>query len=97
MKTDLDYFRYQDLIGTVVFRSTFNNGETININQAWSLAFSGGQEDKMLDFPWFLDFSEGRGNISLKFQIEWGQFWTISVLFLALIGISLSAITSSWS
>jgi hypothetical protein len=36
------------LIGPVVFRPYFNNFETINLNQAWSLFFTAGQEDKVL-------------------------------------------------
>ncbi|MBW4673859.1 MAG: hypothetical protein KME52_07490 [Desmonostoc geniculatum HA4340-LM1] len=47
MKTDFDYSR-KDLIGPVVFRPTFNNFETINVNQAWSLFFSAGQDDNRL-------------------------------------------------
>ncbi|MBW4668081.1 MAG: hypothetical protein KME60_11820 [Cyanomargarita calcarea GSE-NOS-MK-12-04C] len=47
MKTDFD-FPKKDLIGTVVFRPDFNNFETINVNQAWSLFFSAGQDDKGL-------------------------------------------------
>lgn len=47
MKTDFD-FPKRDLIGPVVFRSDFNNFETININQAWSLFFTAGQDDQAL-------------------------------------------------
>ncbi|AFY48231.1 hypothetical protein Nos7524_2389 [Nostoc sp. PCC 7524] len=47
MKTDFD-FPKKDLIGPVVFRPDFNNFETINVNQAWSLFFSAGQDDKGL-------------------------------------------------
>ena len=47
MKTDFD-FPKKDLIGTVVFRPDFNSFETINVNQAWSLFFSAGQDDKGL-------------------------------------------------
>ncbi|WP_017654002.1 hypothetical protein [Fortiea contorta] len=47
MKTDFD-FPKKDLIGPVVFRSSFNNFETINVNQAWSLFFTAGQDDKGL-------------------------------------------------
>ncbi|MCC5617397.1 MAG: hypothetical protein V7K71_01355 [Nostoc sp.] len=47
MKTDFD-FPKKDLIGPVVFRPDFNNFETINVNQAWSLFFSAGQDDKVL-------------------------------------------------
>ncbi|MBD2344672.1 hypothetical protein [Anabaena subtropica] len=47
MRTDFDFPR-KDLIGPVVFRPNFNNFETINVNQAWSLFFSAGQDDKKL-------------------------------------------------
>ncbi len=47
MRTDFD-FPNKDLFGPVVFRPDFNNFETINVNQAWSLFFSAGKEDKVL-------------------------------------------------
>ncbi|MBD2489366.1 hypothetical protein [Aulosira sp. FACHB-615] len=47
MRTDFD-FPKKDMIGSVVFRPDFNNFETINVNQAWSLFFSKGQDDKTL-------------------------------------------------
>jgi hypothetical protein len=47
MRTDFD-FPQKNLIGPVVFRPDFNNFETINANQAWSLFFTAGQEDKAL-------------------------------------------------
>jgi hypothetical protein len=47
MKTDFN-FPKKDLIGPVVFRPDFNNFETINLNQAWSLFFTVGQNDKAL-------------------------------------------------
>lgn len=47
MKTDFNYPN-KDLLGPVVFRPDFNNFETINVNQAWSLFFSVGREDKVL-------------------------------------------------
>jgi hypothetical protein len=34
----------------MVFRSTFNKFEPIDGNQAWSLFFTGGNEDKTLGF-----------------------------------------------
>lgn len=50
MKTDFD-FPNKDLIGPVVFRPDFNaQTETLNANQAWSLFFTAGQEDKALGF-----------------------------------------------
>lgn len=47
MKTDFDYPN-KYLLGAVVFRPVFNNFERINANQAWSLLFTLGQEDKAL-------------------------------------------------
>ncbi|MCG9887148.1 MAG: hypothetical protein MH825_16575 [Cyanobacteria bacterium] len=50
MKTDLD-FSNRYLLDSVVFRPDFNaTGETINLNQAWSLFFTAGREDKALGF-----------------------------------------------
>ncbi|MGF1542380.1 MAG: hypothetical protein ACFCU5_18380 [Pleurocapsa sp.] len=50
MQTDFDTIRNKDLFAPVVFRSDFNQGEQINTNQAWSLFFTAGQEDKSLGF-----------------------------------------------
>ncbi|ARV60801.1 hypothetical protein BZZ01_21225 [Nostocales cyanobacterium HT-58-2] len=47
MRTDFD-FPKKELLGPVVFRPDFNSFESININQAWSLFFTAGQEDKAL-------------------------------------------------
>lgn len=47
MRTDFD-FPKKDLIGPVVFRPDFTNFEKINPNQAWSLFFTAGQDDKAL-------------------------------------------------
>ncbi len=47
MKTDFNY-RNKDLFAPVVFRSDFNSFETISTNQAWSLFFTAGREDKTL-------------------------------------------------
>ncbi|RFP63214.1 MAG: hypothetical protein BJG00_000945 [Limnothrix sp. CACIAM 69d] len=50
MKTDLD-FSNPYLLDSVVFRPDFNStGEAINLNQAWSLFFTAGREDKALGF-----------------------------------------------
>lgn len=50
MKTDFD-FPNKYLIGPVVFRPDFNaQAEVLNVNQAWSLFFTAGQEDKVLGF-----------------------------------------------
>lgn len=47
MRTDFD-FPKKDLIAPVVFRPEFNDFKTINANEAWSLFFSAGQDDKEL-------------------------------------------------
>ncbi|EKQ66948.1 hypothetical protein OsccyDRAFT_4764 [Leptolyngbyaceae cyanobacterium JSC-12] len=50
MKTDFN-FPDKYLIGPVVFRPEFNaQSEVITANQAWSLFFTAGQEDKALGF-----------------------------------------------
>jgi hypothetical protein len=50
MKTDFN-FPGKYLMGPVVFRPSFNEqSEEINANQAWSLFFTAGQEDKALGF-----------------------------------------------
>lgn len=47
MKTDFD-FPNKYLIGPVVFRPDFNaQSEVISANQAWSLFFTAGKDDKM--------------------------------------------------
>jgi hypothetical protein len=49
MRTDFD-FPKAELVGPVVFRPEFNtNAGKLNTNQAWSLFFTAGQEDKALD------------------------------------------------
>jgi hypothetical protein len=47
MRTDFD-FPQQQLLGPVVFRPDFNQFEAIGTNQAWSLFFTVGKEDKAL-------------------------------------------------
>lgn len=49
MRTDFDFSR-KDLFGPVIFRPDFNQFESISGNQAWSLFFTTGQEDKVLGF-----------------------------------------------
>lgn len=50
MKTDFD-FPNKYLIGPVVFRPDFNaQAEGMSANQAWSLFFTAGQEDKVFGF-----------------------------------------------
>ncbi|NMF63946.1 hypothetical protein DP113_24330 [Brasilonema octagenarum UFV-E1] len=46
-KTDFN-FPKNELVGSVVFRPDFNKSEVITVNQAWSLFFTAGQEDKAL-------------------------------------------------
>ncbi len=48
MKTDFDIFNNQDLFAPVVFRADFNKFNNVNVNQAWSLFFTAGKEDKAL-------------------------------------------------
>lgn len=50
MNADFDIFTNKDLFAPVVFRTDFNNYQPINANQAWSLFFTAGQEDKQLGF-----------------------------------------------
>jgi hypothetical protein len=45
MRTDLD-FGTKNLFGPVVFRPDFNQFATVGSDQAWSLLFSAGKEDK---------------------------------------------------
>lgn len=49
MKTDFD-LPNKDLVGPVIFRPDFNQFESVSANQAWSLFFTTGQEDKALGF-----------------------------------------------
>ncbi len=49
MTNDFD-FQQKDLFGPVIFRPEFNNFEQIDTNKAWSLFFTGGNEDKALGF-----------------------------------------------
>lgn len=49
MKSDFD-FSNPELFGAVVFRPSFNNAEKISANNAWSLFFTAGREDKKLGF-----------------------------------------------
>jgi hypothetical protein len=50
MRTDFDYTQ-TELVGPVVFRPDFNsNSEPINSNQAWSLFFTGGNDENALGF-----------------------------------------------
>ena len=57
MKTDFDIVDNQDLFAPVIFRSQFNDFETLSTDRAWSLFFTAGQEDKALglksELGWF--------------------------------------------
>ncbi|TVQ46623.1 MAG: hypothetical protein EA365_04885 [Gloeocapsa sp. DLM2.Bin57] len=50
MNSDSNIYRNKDLFAPVVFRSQFNNFQPINANEAWSLFFTAGNEDKNLGF-----------------------------------------------
>lgn len=50
MNSDSSIYRNKDLFAPVVFRSGFNSFQPINANQAWSLFFTAGNEDKNLGF-----------------------------------------------
>lgn len=50
MDNDLRVLNNKELFAPVVFRSEFNQFKDINANQAWSLFFTAGQEDKSLGF-----------------------------------------------
>jgi hypothetical protein len=50
MNADFDIFDSKDLFAPVIFRSDFNKFAKINGNQAWSLFFTAGNEDKELGF-----------------------------------------------
>lgn len=75
MQTDFDIIRNKDLFAPVVFRSDFNQGEQISTNQAWSLFFTAGQEDKTLGFQPEL------GNFFINLLIAVGVTGTIWGLF----------------
>ena len=48
MNSDYDIYANKDLFAPVIFRSDFNSFTPISGNQAWSLFFTGGKEDKGL-------------------------------------------------
>ncbi|BAU04237.1 hypothetical protein CEN45_16780 [Fischerella thermalis CCMEE 5198] len=73
MKTDFNYPN-KDLLGPVVFRPDFNNFEKVNLNQAWSLFFTAGQEDKLLG----QEIELGRFFTNLLIAIGFtGSLWAI--------------------
>ncbi|WP_445631132.1 hypothetical protein [Nostoc sp. DSM 114167] len=73
MKTDFDYPK-KDLIGLVVFRPDFNNFEIINANQAWSLFFTVGQDDKRLGQE--IEFGRFFTNLLIAIGVT-GIIWAI--------------------
>lgn len=76
MRTDFDY-PSQDLLGPVVFRPNFNEFENINSNQAWSLFFSAGQDDKTLGEQ--QEFGNLFNNILIAIGVTgvlWGVYFT---------------------
>lgn len=80
MQTDFDIIKNKDLFAPVVFRSDFNNGELIDTNQAWSLFFTAGKEDKTLGF----EPEVGRffSNILIAVGVTgtiWGLFFTSTI------------------
>jgi hypothetical protein len=46
MNADYDMPTTQNILTPVIFRSDFNNFKSISGNEAWSLFFSGGKQDK---------------------------------------------------
>jgi hypothetical protein len=76
MRTDFD-FPKKDLLGPVVFRPEFNNFEVINVNQAWSLFFTAGKEDKVLGLN--AEFGRFFTNLLIAIAVTgciWGTVFT---------------------
>ncbi|PHM11130.1 hypothetical protein [Nostoc sp. 'Peltigera malacea cyanobiont' DB3992] len=73
MKTDFDYPK-KNLIGPVVFRPAFKNFEIINANQAWSLFFTAGQDDKGLGQE--IEFGRFFTNLLIAIGVT-GIIWAI--------------------
>jgi hypothetical protein len=76
MRTDFD-FRTSSLFGPVVFRPDFNEFQAITATQAWSLFFTGSQEDKQLG----LDAETGRFLTNTLIAVGvagaiWGAYFT---------------------
>ncbi|AFY76724.1 MAG: hypothetical protein IGR93_12870 [Hydrococcus sp. C42_A2020_068] len=77
MKTDFDVLANKDLFAPVVFRSNFNNFEKLDANQAWSLFFTAGNEDKSLGFN--REFGRFFNNLLIAIGVAgiiWGLFFT---------------------
>ncbi|MFP4123201.1 hypothetical protein [Coleofasciculus sp.] len=79
MKTDFDSFTNKDLFRPVIFRTDFNNFDSLTLNQAWSLFFTAGQEDKVLGLePEF-------GRFFNNLLIAVGVTGTLAALFISTI------------
>ena len=87
MKTDLDVLKNKDILAPVVFRSYFNKFEKLDVSQAWSLAFSGGQEDKLLDAPLSIDFSRNPDSQNPALKLQWGNMFTNTTVAIGTIAI----------
>jgi hypothetical protein len=48
MNADYDIYANKNLFAPVIFRSDFNDFKSISSNEAWSLFFTAGKEDKEL-------------------------------------------------
>ena len=80
MSTDYDIFTNRDPFVPVIFQSNFNNFAPIDVNQAWSLFFTAGREDKELGVD------SGLGKFFTNFLIAsavtvilWGTFFTNTI------------------
>ena len=76
MRTDYD-FKNPALFGPVAFRPEFNNFEQISVAQAWSLFFTGSNEDKLFDRTPEAGrfFTQAVGATALA-VVLWGTFFT---------------------
>jgi len=79
MKTDFDSFKNKDLFRSVIFQTDFNNFDSLTLNQAWSLFFTAGQEDKVLG----LEPELGRFFNNLLIAV--GVMGTLAALFISTI------------
>ncbi|MBE9029735.1 hypothetical protein IQ266_08350 [filamentous cyanobacterium LEGE 11480] len=76
MRTDYD-FKNSSLFGPVAFRPEFNNFEQINVAQAWSLFFTGSNEDKIFDSrPETGRFFTQVAGVTVLAVAVWGTFFT---------------------
>lgn len=76
MRTDYD-FRNPALFGPVAFRPEFNDFEQISASQAWSLFFTGSNEDKLFERAPQTGrfFNQAVGATVLAIAL-WGTFFT---------------------